>query len=162
MVDQDQVARYTNYALFASLTLRLLDKLMNGFANRGAEDDDGGGIPELAKLLQASRNGAARISRADTPADLIPHASPREEISDYFLIKQLRPDLRAPADIRKWAGDAAELLTTIEDIPWDKVPEEKQRWVKHEIVPFLEALVELDGVARYDADEETDREAIGA
>ena len=162
MADHDQVARYANYALFASLTLRLLDKLKNGFVARGTEDDDGGAIPELAKLLRASRNGAARISRADTPADLTPHASPRDEINDYFLIKQLRPELRAPADIREWAGDADELLTTIEDTPWKEVPKEKRRWVEHEIVPFLEALAELDGEAFYDSDEETDREIIGA
>ena len=162
MSDQDQVARYTNYALFASLMLRLLEKLQKGVVRRGAEDDDGGAIPELAKLLRASRNGAVHMSRDDESAELTPRISPRDEISDYFLIKQLRPDLKAPNTIGAWAGNASELLTALEDTPWREVPEVKQEWVRREIVPFLEALAELDGVALYDPDEETDREAIGA
>ncbi len=136
--------RYENYALFASLALRLFDTLRADSARPGSRDRDGGALEPLRDLLNGSRNRAIRVSNASE--ELVPARAqgPEDELADYDLLLRLNHSLHSPTEVRGWVDTAVDVLVRLEQSGWSHLGGTEAQFVEDELEPFLEELAQLD------------------
>ena len=157
MDDRDtRATNYSNNAMFASLTLRLLGTLEAKPNLPGKEDEDGGGLPQIQELLTAAQDGAALIAGQD---EILPFAGSTAELPDYDLVQQLKPELDSPAALQKWAGRMVNLLETLMTSGWNGLEPNDRTEVRDDLQPFLEDLAGLEGTLVYET-EETDAHTV--